>query len=131
MSAKKTLLDIQQHVRVFCDKYEIVSPIEHRVLDLVSEIGEVAKEILKMTDYGKSSLNYREEIKQELGDVFYSLITVANYFNIDLGEALELAIKKYEKRLKEKGSLGSDLLNYLFISHLTLYYGSQKILRSI
>ena len=41
------------------------------------------------------------------GDVLYSLITVANYFNVDLEQALEMVIEKYEKRLK-KGSAGSE-----------------------
>ena len=80
--------------------------IEHRILDLMSELGEVAKEVLKMSDYGKKPIQFREEIKGELGDAFYSLITVANYFNIDLEEALNIVIKKYKKRLK-KGSAGS------------------------
>ena len=82
------------------------SPIEHRLLDTMSELGEVAKEILKMTNYGRKSLEYREEIKSEIGDVVYSLITVANYFDIDLEEALEMVLEKYKKRL-ERGGVGS------------------------
>ena len=30
--------------------------IEHRILDLMSELGEVAKEVLKMSDYGKKPI---------------------------------------------------------------------------
>ena len=83
------------------------SPAEHRVLDTMSELGEVAKEILKMSDYGRKPVEYREEIKSELGDVLYSLITIANTFDIDLEDALKQVIEKYEKRLK-KGSAGSE-----------------------
>jgi len=43
----------------------------------------------------------------ELGDVLYSLITVANTFNIDLEDALLQVLEKYKKRL-ENGSLGSE-----------------------
>lgn len=103
MSMKK----IQEKVKEFCEKNNMEHEIEYRVLDLVSEIGEVAKEILKMTDYGKKSMEFREEIKLELGDAFYSLITIANYFNINLEEALNLVLEKYKKRL-EKGSAGSE-----------------------
>ncbi len=98
---------IQQKIEEFCKKHNLEHPPEHRLLDAMSELGEVAKEILKMTDYGKKQLEFRKEIKSELGDVLYSLITVANFFNIDLGEALEMVIKKYEKRL-EGGSAGSE-----------------------
>ena len=83
------------------------SPVEHRVLDTVSELGEVAKEILKMSNYGRKPIEYRAELKSELGDVLYSLITIANTFNIDLEDALKQVLEKYKKRLK-KGSIGSE-----------------------
>ena len=83
------------------------SPVEHRVLDAVSELGEVAKEVLKMSNYGRKQIEYREEFKLELGDALYSLITVANTFDIDLEDALHQVLEKYKKRL-EKGSAGSE-----------------------
>ncbi|MCD6466358.1 MAG: hypothetical protein J7L10_00370 [Methanomicrobia archaeon] len=33
---------------------------------------------------------------------FYSLITVANYFDVDLEEALNIVLEKYKKRLQKK-----------------------------
>ena len=45
------------------------SSVEHRVLDVVSELGELSKEILKASSYGKSSYVFNEKIKLELGDV--------------------------------------------------------------
>lgn len=73
----------------------------------MSELGEVAKEILKMSDYGRKPLAYREELQLELGDLLYSVITIANSFDVDLEEALGMVLKKYETRLK-KGSAGSE-----------------------
>ena len=40
--------EIQNKVRKFCEENNMESPIEHRVLDLMSEMGEVSKEILKI-----------------------------------------------------------------------------------
>jgi len=98
---------IQKKVKKFCKINDLESPPEYRVLDTLSELGEVAKEILKMSNYGRRKLKFRDEIKSELGDVFYSLITVANSFNVDLEEALNNALAKYEKRLK-RGDAGSE-----------------------
>jgi len=83
------------------------SPAEHRVLDTMSELGEVAKEILKMSNYGRKPMEYRAELKSELGDVLYSLITIANTFDVDLEDALQQALEKYKQRLKQ-GSAGSE-----------------------
>ena len=98
---------MQERVRIFCEKHNMEAPVEHRVLDLVSEIGEVSKEILRMSDYGKRPPEFREEIRSELGDALYSLITVANSLDVDLEDALKLVLEKYERRLK-KGSAGSE-----------------------
>ena len=43
----------------------------------------------------------------ELGDVLYSIITIANVFEIDLDEALNKVLEKYEKRMV-KGSPSSN-----------------------
>ncbi|MBA3064528.1 nucleotide pyrophosphohydrolase [Candidatus Woesearchaeota archaeon] len=99
--------EIQEKIKKFCKEYNLESPPEYRVLDTMSELGEVAKEILKMSDYGRKPIEYNEELKSELGDLLYSLITIANSFGIDLEEALNMILEKYEKRLK-KGSVGSE-----------------------
>ncbi len=96
-------MKLQEEVEEFCKKHGLESPAEHRVLDLVSEVGELSKEILKISDYGRKDLEYKEEIGFELGDVFYSLITVANSFDVDLEEALEKALEKYESRMDDSG----------------------------
>jgi len=98
---------IQDKVRKFCSDHNLESPPEHRVLDALSELGEVAKEILKMSDYGRKPLEYREELRSEMGDLLYSIITIANSFDIGLEEALNMVLEKYGKRL-EKGSVGSE-----------------------
>ena len=99
--------DIQERVKLFCEKNELNSPLEHRVLDAVSELGEVAKEILKMSNYGKRSIKYNNNLKMELGDVLYSIITIANVFDIDLDDALNKVLIKYEQRVV-KGSPSSE-----------------------
>ena len=55
-----------------------------------------------MSDYGRKKPEFREEIKSELGDALYSLITVANSFDVDLEEAANIVLEKYKKRLKKR-----------------------------
>ena len=99
--------DIQDKVKRFADTHHMLAPLEHRLLDLQSEIGELSKEALKMTDYGTQPLRYKPEFKSEMGDVLFSLIQVANYFDLSLNEALDEVLEKYTKRL-QKGSAGSE-----------------------
>jgi len=98
---------LQDVVREFCETRGLKCSLEFRFLDLVSELGEFAKEIIKATDYGKRRFEFRREIKNELGDLFFSLIVIANHLDIDLEKALRLVLEKYEKRIKEKGTPSS------------------------
>jgi NTP pyrophosphatase (non-canonical NTP hydrolase) len=100
--------EFQNKVKKFMDENGMNNPVENRMLDLVDEIGEVSKEINKMSSYGTKQPEFREEIVMELGDVFYSLVTVANYYDVDLLKSLDMAVEKYEKRIKKGGHAGSE-----------------------
>ena len=99
--------EIQAKIKKFCKENNLESPPEYRLLDLMSELGEVSHEVLRTSNYGKKPIIPTKEIESELGDVFYSLITVANHFNVDLEKALEIVLEKYKERLK-KGHTSSE-----------------------
>lgn len=85
--------------------------LEVALLDLVSEVGEAAKEILKANKYGRSSPRLNKVSKQlssELGDLFYSLIMMANSAEINLDAALAKTLIKIKKRIQHKGHAGSE-----------------------
>lgn len=100
--------DIQDQIRLFCLHHGLVSPPEHRVLDVQSELGEVAKEILKETEYGRKEWQSTSaDAASEMGDLLFSVIALANAMHVDLDTALKTVLAKYEKRLK-KGGAGSE-----------------------
>lgn len=99
--------DIQEKVNELIKKYNLESSTEIRFIDLVSEIGELGKEILKGNDYGKKNFFNTDNIEFEVGDVFFSLICVANDLNIDLTKALDKVLNKYENRFSNNGHIGS------------------------
>ena len=90
---------LQEKVKKFIEDNNLEMKPEFYTLDIVSEMGEVAKEILKAYDYGRGEHGFRDEISSELGDLLYSLITLANHYNIDLEEEVLGAIKRYQKRI--------------------------------
>lgn len=76
-------------------------------LDCLSELGEVAKEILLATDYGKRPFTSSAEIGGELGDALYSLCLLAEAAHVDLETAFTETLAKYGRRWQNAGSLGS------------------------
>jgi NTP pyrophosphatase (non-canonical NTP hydrolase) len=97
----------QKIVKDFVKKNDLDSPIEYKFIDLVSELGEIAKELNLITNYGKLMVEVSSGLLEEIGDIYYSLLILANYFRADLSVLLEKAINKYKERLKQ-GSPGSE-----------------------
>lgn len=102
-----TLDELQLKVKKFVDEKNIGTNIESRMIDLLSEAGELSKELLKSTDYGKKDFETTPLFKNELGDVFFSLISLANQSDISLQQVIEEAFIKYEKRFIDHQHIGS------------------------
>ena len=99
--------DIQEKVNELVKQYNLETSTEVRFIDLVSEVGELGKEILQGNDYGKRDFCNTENLESEIGDVLFSLICVANGLNIDLSNALDGVLEKYKDRFSKKGNIGS------------------------
>ncbi len=98
---------MQERVRQFLLRNGIECGAEYRCLDLASEVGEVAKEILRGSSYGKEPYAPTPETEEELGDCLFSLLALCCALNVDAQQALERVLEKYEARLRKKGSAGS------------------------
>ncbi len=97
----------QRRVASFIERYDLHAPPAYRLLDLVSEVGEVAKDANSSTGYGTApgELTLSEE---EIGDVVFALFALADSQGIDADRALETAIGKYEHRLTDAETPSSE-----------------------
>lgn len=97
----------QNEIAQFVSQHNLEIPIGDRMLDLASEIGELAKEILKNTDYGHQDFRPDSAWRDEMGDVLFSLTCLANSTEVNLLAALRGAIAKYQARLASQGDASS------------------------
>lgn len=98
----------QEKVRDFATQHGLrYAPATH-ALDLVAEVGEIAKEVLKSTDYGRRPFASTSELAGELGDALYALVALGDSCGIDLEHSLDEALHKYEVRLRDTGHAGSN-----------------------
>lgn len=98
----------QQKSAEFAKKHNLIHDPGVHLIDLTSELGEVAKEWLLATDYGKTPMQVHPTLQSELGDALYSLCLMAESAEIDLDTALADTLAKYAHRLTRKGDIGSD-----------------------
>ncbi len=78
--------------------------IEGSMIELVKQVGELGKNVMMLENYylaeRKNNPNYnkasKEEIGNELSDIFFMIVRIANYYGVDLEAAhlkeLDLAL---------------------------------------
>lgn len=100
-------MDEQERVAAFVEEHGLEAGLAYRVLDLESEVGEIAKEVTTSTDYGTDPDGASIAV-DEVGDALFALLAVAEAADVDAGEALDTALAKYVDRIEVTGGAGSD-----------------------
>ncbi len=99
--------EYQVTVARFVREQGLEAELPVRLLDLASETGELAKAWLSGTRYDQQPFQAGQEWSAELGDVFFSLICLANSSGVNLDAVLTAALDRYQARLSESGDAGS------------------------
>ena len=99
---------MQHTVSQFCDAHHLETTTDIRYMDLVCEIGELGKELLKGSEYGHKTHENTPALEMEMGDCIFSLVALCNALHIDMDVALGKALAKYQARFIEKGHIGSE-----------------------
>lgn len=102
--SEKSLKDIQMEVDNYIGQYKegYFSPLA-LLARMTEELGELAREVNHY--YGEKPKKSSEEertMEQELGDMFFVLICFANSLNINLEEAFDLVMEKFNTRDKDR-----------------------------
>lgn len=100
---------LQSKVQSFCDRHGLQAPAAARLLDLCAELGELAKEWLKSSAYGRQAETAPdpERWQAELGDTLFALLCLANESGVDAEQALDEALDRYQRRIETTGDPGS------------------------
>lgn len=92
------LRELQKRVREMDEKFGWTddTPLQN-LAHLSEEVGEVARLLLEREGY-KTPKKDDKELGEELVDVLYLTLKIANHFDIDLDDAWARAEKKYGRK---------------------------------
>lgn len=99
---------MQNKVNELIKQFNSECNTETRYIDLISEVGELGKEILKGSNYNNQEYKKTPNTELELGDCLFSLLALCSNLNLDANNCLDKAIEKYNNRFKEKNCISSD-----------------------
>ncbi|WP_255149815.1 MazG-like family protein [Halorarius halobius] len=100
-------MDRQERVATFVADHELDCHPAYRLLDLAAEVGELAADANRTTEYGVEPDALAVE-RDEVGDTLFAVLALADALDIDADAALEESLDKYESRIDSTGSAGSD-----------------------
>jgi NTP pyrophosphatase (non-canonical NTP hydrolase) len=99
MSESNSLKSIQNKIDEFIRNHGGYWPPLSMLSAVMEEVGELAREINHLEGFKpKKSTERGIDIGEELGDIIFAVICLANYYNIDLNEKVSQIIDKYQKR---------------------------------
>ncbi|MDR6122594.1 NTP pyrophosphatase (non-canonical NTP hydrolase) [Bacillus sp. SLBN-46] len=102
--AAKSMKELQKEVDTYIGQFKegYFSPLA-MLARLTEELGELAREINHY--YGekpKKSSETEKAIEEELGDLLFVIICLANSLHIDLEEAHDMVMNKFNTRDKDR-----------------------------
>jgi NTP pyrophosphatase (non-canonical NTP hydrolase) len=90
-----------QPLKDFITQHHLETQPAFSLLDILSELGEVAKELLKGTNYGRGEDNTDAAgMREEIGDLMFAVAYLCTLYNVDPEEAMWESVRKFEKRLQ-------------------------------
>lgn len=98
-----TIKEAQQQVDAWIKEYGVryFSELTNMAI-LTEEVGEVARIMARQYGDQSSKAGEKDELADELADVMWVLMCIANQTGVDLTEALERNIEKKTSRDKER-----------------------------
>ena len=97
-----------QPLKEFVARHHLETQPAFSLLDIMSELGEVAKELLKATDYGRQPGSAdAERMREEIGDLMFAVAYLSTLYDVDPEAAMWDSVRKFERRL-ERGGAGSE-----------------------
>ncbi|MCM3358788.1 nucleotide pyrophosphohydrolase [Psychrobacillus sp. FSL W7-1457] len=110
MKETKSLNMLQQEVDTYINQFkEGYFPPMELLARLTEELGELSREV--QHKYGtkkKKHTEVQKELADEMGDFFFVLICLANSEGIDLEDALQKVLHKYNTRDKDRWTKKED-----------------------
>ncbi len=88
--------ELQQYVKLFCEEKGFgVNTLQTRTMYLMSEVGELTKEVLSISFHPTEEKikEVKENIGLEMYDVIFNVLDLANQLDIDLEEACRKKIE--------------------------------------
>ncbi len=102
--ASKSIGDLQEEVKKCVARFNFAWPPYVQYIHLVEEVAELGEALtVHQGDWkagsGENALADHTDVKEEVGDVLFNIIQIANQLGLDLDEVMKSTFSHYEQKL--------------------------------
>ncbi|MDY6777523.1 MAG: nucleotide pyrophosphohydrolase [Candidatus Nanohaloarchaea archaeon] len=114
MDRERTLQELKEEIRVFCEKRDWgqFHDAKELAVALATETGELLEHFRYRDADEVSSImeddDAREEVENELADVFYHVLRIAQLYDIDISEAFDAKLEEIGEKYPVEKAKGSN-----------------------
>ncbi len=99
MKERNSIDEFQKKIDKFIQNHGGYWPPLSMFTAVVEEVGELAREINHREGFKpKKPTEIKADLGEELADIIFSIICIANYYKINLNEKIYNILEKYRKR---------------------------------
>lgn len=103
MKIENSFKQIQKLIDDWIKKHGGYWPPLSMLAAVMEELGELSKEINSLEGHKpKKGEIIKSSLGDELADLIYSIVCIANYYKVDLDEEFKKVMKKYSERDSER-----------------------------
>ncbi len=101
-----TLNDHQSKIKKIVDEFDFRWSLYVQYIHLIEETAELGEAITvykgdRKAGSGEAALADHADLKEEIGDLLFSILAIANELNINTEQALKLAYSRYKRKLNK------------------------------
>lgn len=100
----KSLSELQKEVKACVEGFNFAWSDYVQYIHLVEEVAELGEALTvqqgdRKAGSGEDALADHNDVKEEIGDVLFNVVQIANQLNLNLDEVMERTFTRYEKKL--------------------------------
>lgn len=93
-----------QPLNEFIARHDLETAPEYCVLDIMAQVGELSRALLKETNYGRTAVDGQSEsVREKIGDLMFAVAYLSSRYDIDPEAAMWQSVRRMEAKLEVPG----------------------------
>ena len=92
-----------QPLKEFIARHNLETKPADSVLDVMAQLGELSRTLLKETNYGREAIDVESPaMREKIGDLMFAIAYLSTLYDVDPEEAMWQSVQRFGQQLESK-----------------------------